>query len=176
MNRAAGILLPITSLPSKYGIGCFSKSAYDFVDWLKQAGQTYWQILPLCPTSYGDSPYQSFSTFAGNTLFISPEILYKKGYLEEIDVEFAPGFSCKKTDYGNAIPFKKGLFEKAYRRFQKKAFTADQVEFQKFCDTNDFWLEDYALFASLKDYFIAERQEAGFSLEPKLVNLHRYTI
>lgn len=70
MERTAGILLPVTSLPSKYGIGCFSKSAYDFVDWLKAAGQSYWQILPLGPTSYGDSPYQSFSTFAGNPYFI----------------------------------------------------------------------------------------------------------
>ena len=110
-------------------------------------------------------PYQSFSTFAGNTLFISPDILYKKGYLEEMDIELSPIFSCKKVDYGNAIPFKKGLFEKAYRRFQKKAFTADQAEFQKFCEKNSFWLEDYALFAALKDYFIAERQGAGFSSE-----------
>ena len=75
MSRAAGILLSVTSLPSKYGIGCFSKSAYDFVDWLKEAGQTYWQILPVCPTSFGDSPYQSFSTFAGNPYFISLEAL-----------------------------------------------------------------------------------------------------
>ena len=164
-QRSSGILLHPSSLPSKFGIGDFGPNAYKFVDYLEKAGQHIWQVLPLGPTSFGDSPYQSFSTFAGNTLFISPEILYKKGYLEEIDVEFAPGFSCKKTDYGNAIPFKKGLFEKAYRRFQKKAFTADQVEFQKFCDKNDFWLEDYALFASLKDYFIAERQEAGFSNE-----------
>ena len=70
MNRAGGVLLSITSLPSKYGIGCFSQSAYDFVDWLKEAGQTYWQILPLGPTSYGDSPYQSFSTFAGKFIWI----------------------------------------------------------------------------------------------------------
>ena len=70
MSRTAGILLPITSLPSKYGIGCFSESAYKFVDWLKEAGQCYWQILPLVPTSYGDSPYQSFSTYAGNSYFI----------------------------------------------------------------------------------------------------------
>ena len=75
MKRAAGILLPISSLPSRYGIGCFSKSAYAFVDWLRDAGQTYWQILPLCPTGYGDSPYQSFSTFAGNPYFISLEQL-----------------------------------------------------------------------------------------------------
>ena len=77
MKRTAGILLPIFSLPSPYGIGCFSQSAYDFVDWLKAAGQTYWQILPLGPTSYGDSPYQSFSTFAGNPYFISASKLIK---------------------------------------------------------------------------------------------------
>ena len=73
MKRSAGILLSISSLPSKYGIGCFSESAYKFVDWLEAAGQTYWQILPLGPASYGDSPYQSFSTFAGNPYFISLE-------------------------------------------------------------------------------------------------------
>ena len=80
-KRAAGILMPITSLPSEYGIGCFSKSAYDFVDWLKEAGQSYWQILPLGPTSYGDSPYQSFSTFAGNPYFISLKALVEEGVL-----------------------------------------------------------------------------------------------
>ncbi len=86
-KRAAGILMPITSLPSEYGIGCFSKSAYEFVDWLKEAGQSYWQILPLGPTSYGDSPYQSFSTFAGNPYFISLEALMEEGVLtkEECD-------------------------------------------------------------------------------------------
>ena len=78
-ERAAGILMPISSLPSEYGIGCFSKSAYEFVDWLKKAGQSYWQILPLGPTSYGDSPYQSFSTFAGNPYFISLEALVEEG-------------------------------------------------------------------------------------------------
>ncbi|MCI9354544.1 MAG: 4-alpha-glucanotransferase [Firmicutes bacterium] len=164
-QRSSGILLHPSSLPSKFGIGDFGPNAYKFVDFLEKSGQHLWQILPLGPTSFGDSPYQSFSTFAGNTLFISPEVLCQKGYLEERDVELAPIFSCKKTDYGNAIPFKRGLFEKAHRRFQKKAFTADQVAFQKFCEKNSFWLEDYALFASLKDYFIAERQEAGFSNE-----------
>ena len=86
MNRTAGILLPITSLPSKYGIGGFSKSAYDFVDWLKEAGQCYWQILPLVPTSYGDSPYQSFSTYAGNPYFIDLDALIEEGVLTEEEV------------------------------------------------------------------------------------------
>ena len=92
MAREAGILLPIFSLPSKYGIGCFSKEAYDFVDWLKDAGQTYWQILPLCQTSYGDSPYQSFSTFAGNPYFISLEDLIEEGVLTQEE--------CDAIDYG----------------------------------------------------------------------------
>ena len=81
MQRSAGILLPISSLPSPYGIGCFSQEAYDFVDWLKEAGQTYWQILPLGVTSYGDSPYQSFSAFAGNPYFISLDALVEEGVL-----------------------------------------------------------------------------------------------
>ena len=100
-QRASGILLPISSLPSKYGIGCFSKSAYDFVDQLKVAGQKYWQILPLGPTSYGDSPYQSFSTFAGNPYFISLEDLIEEGVLtaEECDaVDF--GSNPSYVDYG----------------------------------------------------------------------------
>ena len=95
MKRSAGILLPITSLPSRYGIGCFSKSAYDFVDWLKEAGQTYWQILPLGPTSYGDSPYQSFSTFAGNPYFISLEALIEEGVFTEEE--------CEEADFGSQL-------------------------------------------------------------------------
>ena len=96
-KRAAGILMPITSLPSEYGIGCFSKSAYDFVDWLKEAGQSYWQILPLGPTSYGDSPYQSFSTFAGNPYFISLEALIEEGVLTEEECD-AVDFGRKERD------------------------------------------------------------------------------
>ena len=111
MNREAGVLLHISSLPSKYGIGCFSKEAYDFVDWLKEAGQTYWQILPVGPTSYGDSPYQSFSTFAGNPYFISLEALIEEGVLtaEECDaVDF--GDNASDIDYAkmyeNRYPLK----------------------------------------------------------------------
>ena len=93
MKRTAGILLPITSLPSRYGIGCFSQSAYDFIDWLKEAGQSYWQILPLGPTSYGDSPYQSFSTFAGNPYFINLDALVEEGILHQEE--------CDKFDFGD---------------------------------------------------------------------------
>ncbi|MBQ2879285.1 MAG: 4-alpha-glucanotransferase, partial [Anaerotignum sp.] len=92
MKRAAGILMPISSLPGKYGIGCFSKKAYDFADFLEKAGQTYWQILPIHPTSYGDSPYQSFSTFAGNPYFIDLEALVAEGVLTEEE--------CNDMDFG----------------------------------------------------------------------------
>ena len=95
MSRAAGILMPISSLPGKYGIGCFSKEAYAFVDWLKGAGQTYWQILPIHPTSYGDSPYQSFSTFAGNPYFIDLEELIEEGCLRHILTPSVPW--CAKS-------------------------------------------------------------------------------
>ena len=99
-ERAAGILMPISSLPPEYGIGCFSKSAYEFVDWLREAGQSYWQILPLGPTSYGDSPYQSFSTFAGNPYFISLDELIEEKVLtrEECD-KVNWGTTKNKVDY-----------------------------------------------------------------------------
>ena len=93
MKRASGILLPVFSLPSEYGIGCFSKEAYEFVDMLKKAGQSYWQILPLGPTGYGDSPYQSFSTYAGNPYFIDLETLVKEGLLTEAE--------CAEYDFGD---------------------------------------------------------------------------
>ena len=93
MNRASGVLLPVFSLPSKYGIGCISKEAYQFVDQLREAGQSYWQILPLGPTGYGDSPYQSFSTYAGNPYFIDLETLVKEGLLTKKE--------CKEYDFGD---------------------------------------------------------------------------
>lgn len=150
MKRAAGILLPITSLPSKYGIGCFSKSAYDFTDWLKKAGQTYWQILPLGPTSYGDSPYQSFSTFAGNPYFISLEALIEEGVLTKEE--------CDKADFGkllNDIHYEKmyknryPLLHKAYERSR----ISENPDYQRFVEENNWWLSDYALFMALKDRF-----------------------
>lgn len=103
--RSSGILLPVSSLPSEYGIGCFSKSAYEFVDNLREAGQRYWQILPLGPTSYGDSPYQSFSTFAGNPYFIDLEALIQQGLLTEEE--------CRAADFGEDAQYVD--YEKLYR-------------------------------------------------------------
>jgi 4-alpha-glucanotransferase len=149
MNRTAGILLPIASLPSQYGIGCFSQSAYDFVDWLKEAGQTYWQILPLGPTSYGDSPYQSFSTFAGNPYFISLEALVKEGVLtkEECDADF--GTKPNDIDYKKLYDHRYPLLRKAYQRSD----ISKNPEYQQFVKENEWWLSDYALFMAVKDRF-----------------------
>ncbi|MGN0158486.1 MAG: 4-alpha-glucanotransferase [Brotaphodocola sp.] len=150
MNRSAGILLSITSLPSKYGIGCFSKSAYDFVDWLKEAGQTYWQILPLGPTGYGDSPYQSFSTFAGNPYFISLETLIEEGVLTEeacdaVDFGTDPG----NVDYEKIYHGRYTLLRRAY----ECSNISEDPEYQKFVSQNEWWLSDYALFMAVKEYF-----------------------
>ena len=150
MNRAAGILLPITSLPSKYGIGCFSNSAYDFVDWLKQAGQTYWQILPLCPTSYGDSPYQSFSTFAGNPYFISLEALITEGVLTREECESADfGNQADDIDYEKIYNHRYTLLRKAYERSN----ITQNENYLRFVNENSWWLSDYALFMAVKERF-----------------------
>ena len=150
MSRGAGILLSITSLPSKYGIGCFSKSAYDFVDWLKEAGQTYWQILPLGPTSYGDSPYQSFSTFAGNPYFISLEALIGEGVLTEEECESADfGEKADDIDYKKIYDARYPLLRKAYERSN----ISQNPAYQRFVNENSWWLSDYALFMAVKNYF-----------------------
>ncbi|MEE1115685.1 MAG: 4-alpha-glucanotransferase, partial [Clostridia bacterium] len=150
MNRGAGILMPISSLPSKYGIGCFSKSAYDFVDLLDKGGQSYWQILPLGPTGYGDSPYQSFSAFAGNPYFISLEELIESGLLTKDE--------CEKADLGDGNSYIN--YEKLYNnRFKllrlayERADLTEYTDFSEFCKINAHWLDDYALFMALKEKF-----------------------
>ena len=150
MNRAAGILMPITSLPGEYGIGCFSKEAYKFVDWLRAAGQTFWQILPIHPTGYGDSPYQSFSTFAGNPYFIDLEKLIDEGVLtrEECDaMDF--GVDEDDIDYEAMYRSRYILLTMAYER----SSIAQDPEYQEFLRNNRWWLDDYALFMALKQFF-----------------------
>ena len=115
MKRSSGVLLPVASLPSKYGIGCFDRCAYDFVDQLVKAGQSYWQILPICPTSYGDSPYQSFSSFAGNPYFIDLDILCKENLLKKKECEsFDWGTSEEYIDYGTMYVSRYALLHKSY--------------------------------------------------------------
>ena len=150
MKRASGILLPVSSLPSKYGIGAFSKEAYEFIDSLKMAGQEYWQILPLGPTSYGDSPYQSFSTFAGNPYFIDLEALVEEGVLTKEECEACDfGEDPERVDYGKLYDARFRLLRKAYERSE----IYKNPEFQRFMQENAFWLDDYALFMAVKQCF-----------------------
>ncbi len=148
--RKSGVLLPVSSIPSKYGIGTFSKQAYEFIDLLERAGQSYWQILPLGPTGYGDSPYQSFSTFAGNPYYIDLEELIKEGYLTKAD--------CDKYDFGDNEEYID--YEKIYlSRFKvlKTAYKNSKIEsskeFQKYIQDNSYWLNDYALYMAVKNSF-----------------------
>ena len=148
IKRSAGILLSVSSLPSKYGIGCFDKAAYKFVDWLKEAGQSFWQILPLGATSYGDSPYQSFSTFAGNPYFIDLEQFIKDGLLTSEECEKADlGKLPESIDYSKQYYNRYPLLKKAYKNSNIK----NDKDFIDFCNRN-CWLEDYALFMALKDF------------------------
>ena len=148
--RASGILMPVFSLPSWYGIGSFSKSAYQFVDMLKKAGQKYWQILPLCPTSYGDSPYQSFSTYAGNPYFIDLDQLIEEKLLTRKECQACDfGDDPQDIDYGKLYENRFKLLHKAYER----ANVGEDQEFEAYRRENAWWLDDYALFMAVKDRF-----------------------
>ena len=163
-RRRAGLLMPIFSLPGKYGIGSFSKEARAFADFLKEAGQSYWQILPLGPTGYGDSPYQSFSTFAGNPYFIDLEQLQEEGYLSEGDCAELVEASESQIDYGMLYEKRYPVLKKAMDRFFEKLNTpAGQEEkkaFQDFCEKNSFWLSSYARFMEGKLPYPKEFHEA----------------
>ena len=148
--RTSGVLLPVFSLPSPHGIGCFSKEAYEWVDFLKLAGQQYWQILPLGPTSYGDSPYQSFSTYAGNPYFIDLEELVEAGFLTRKEVEACDcGKAARDIDYGKLYENRMPLLKLAYERSLEKP----DPKFTAFWTENAWWLDDYGLFMAGKDIF-----------------------
>ena len=149
MKRSSGILFPISSLPSPYGIGTFGKAAYEFADFLKAAGQKYWQVLPLGPTSYGDSPYQSFSTNAGNPYFIDLDMLIEDGLLTKEDVKKEKwGTNPRYVDYGQIYISRFKVLEKAKERGYKSLIN----EIGAFIDDNP-WVENYALFMALKKHF-----------------------
>ena len=171
--RASGILLPVFSLPGKYGIGCFSKEAYQFVDFLAKAGQSFWQILPLGPTSYGDSPYQSFSTFAGNPYFISLEQLADDGLLKKKELRGLDfGSSPVSIDYGLLHEQRYRALRKAFGRFDKKT-----PAYCIFCRENKAWLDDYALFMAFKGEYggksFLEWQDAEKMRDPQVLERFR---
>ncbi len=146
--RKSGILMHISSLPGPYGIGNMGENAYDFVDFLEAAGQTYWQILPLSPTGYGDSPYQAFSTFAGNPYLIDPDALVEEGLLTRQELEsFFWGSDPGRVDYGCLYENRYKLLKIAFDRFQP------DEDFREFVASNRDWLEDYALFMTIKEAF-----------------------
>ena len=168
MMRNSGVLLSVTSLPSKYGIGCFDKAAYDFVDWLEKSGQRYWQILPLGSTSHAgafDSPYQAYSAFAGNPYFISLDTLVEEGVLTTEECEqTAFGTDPSRVNYDLLFANRMSLLRKAYERSQIHKNAA----FRAFCQENFWWLDDYALFMAVKEFFGG----AGWTQWPEDIRMH----
>ncbi len=150
MGRESGVLMPIFSLASKFGIGCFSKEAYDFVDFLEKSGQGYWQVLPFGPTGYGNSPYQPFSAFAGNPYFISLEDLIEENLITWDDVNGIDfGDNLEKVDYGKLYENRFTVLRKAYDSFVKKKETKD---FEAYRKLEKYWLDDYALYLAIKNH------------------------
>jgi 4-alpha-glucanotransferase len=152
INRGSGILMHITSLQSRFGIGDFGPEAYHFVDFLAETGQSCWQILPLTPTDpmHGNSPYSSASSSAISPLLLSPELMIKDNYLSDQDLNDVPEFRKDRVDFHNVSEYKKILIDKAFANFQKMD---DKSEFEVFCDENEYWLDDFVLFVNLKRNF-----------------------
>ena len=150
-KRKSGILMPISSLPSPYGIGSFGREAYKFADFLAETGTKCWQVLPLNPTSYGDSPYQSPASVAGNPYFIDLDILYKKGLLSAEELK-ENRFGSAKVDYGWLFNTRYSTLRKAYARFSKLELEKSK-EYKKFIKKNDNWIRDYSLFMALKVHY-----------------------
>jgi 4-alpha-glucanotransferase len=147
--RASGILLHPTSFPGRYGIGDLGLEAHHFVDFLARSAQQLWQVLPLGPTGFGNSPYMSFSTMAGNPILISPDVLKDNGFLSEDDLRDVPNFPLDHIDFERVIAWKMPLLQKACRAFRDKATPLQQKEFEGFCRGKAKWLDDYSLFTAL---------------------------
>ena len=152
-ERSSGILLHISSLPGKEGIGTLGENAYAFVDFLAETKQKLWQILPLGPVGYGNSPYQCYSAFAGNPLFIDLDLLEKEALLTAVDRENVPDFPTKKVDFENVEKWKYPLLKKAFDNFDDRPFEELKAEYYIFLNENGWWLNDYALFMALKKDF-----------------------
>lgn len=149
-ERAAGVLLHLTSLPSPDGIGDLGKGAYEFVDFLARTKQKIWQILPLTPVGYGESPYQSLSAFAGNSLLLSLEMLAEEGLLLPEELRGRPNFSREVVNFPQVKVWKKSLLKKASQRFRARS---KRPEYKEFLEENQIWLDNYAFFMALKEYF-----------------------
>src|SRR5215471_17268220 len=151
--RTSGVLLHVTSLPSLYGIGDVGPAAFSWLDRLHKAGQTWWQALPLGPTGLGNSPYASLSSFAGNGLLVSPDLLIKEGLLTPRDCEEGRALPKEAVDFEAVIAFKHRLLEQAWSNFSSSSHGALRPEFDQFCSEQTHWLDDYALFRALKVHY-----------------------
>ena len=176
-ERASGVLLHPTSLPGPFGIGDIGPEAFRWVSYLASTGCSLWQILPLGPTGYGDSPYQCFSAFAGNPFLISPEILLAEDLLHPDDVIEATGFKVDRIDFGELIPYKLGILDRAFIRFEKSASRQLKKEFDSFKAEEADWLEDFVLFMTIKEHFgggpWVDWPEAFRQREPKTISAFR---
>lgn len=152
-ERSSGVILHPTSLPGPFGIGDIGPQAERWIDFLAQSGCKLWQILPLGPTGYGDSPYQCFSAFAGNPYLISPEFLLNEGLLTKDDLSNMPSFPDTKVDYGAVIPWKISLLNKAFGRFHIHKSDRLYQEYTEFQQEQSSWLDDFVLFMALKEYY-----------------------
>jgi 4-alpha-glucanotransferase len=160
-KRRCGVLLHPTSLPGPYGIGELGSEAYAFIDFLERSGQTLWQVLPLGPTGYGDSPYASFSTFAGNPLLISLDRLEAEGWLLKANLSGSPRFSSTKVDYMRVQQWKLPLLQKAATAFLSSKDQQHWSDYKKFLREQDSWINDFALFMAVKEHFQIKAEEDG---------------
>jgi len=168
--RRSGVLLHPTSLPSRFGIGDLGDTAYRFVDFLATAGQSYWQVLPLSPTGYADSPYQGLSAFAGSPMLISPEKLVEVGHLSKADLADVPVFPDDRVDFGPVIDYKTVLLDQAFANFQSEACIEQRRAFARFCKEQSFWLDEFSLFMALKQ---AHRLRSWREWQPEVATRHQ---
>ncbi len=175
-ERRSGILLHITSLPSSFGIGDFGPDSRRFADFLSESGQKYWQVLPLNTTAqvYGNSPYSGPSSFAGNPLLISPELMVEDGYLADSDLDEKPSFKNDRVDYRAVTDYKSKLFRKAFGNSEGRLNL--DADFNEFCRKNGSWLEDYSLYAAIKDHLVCStwRDFPGELRDRKEASLHEW--
>lgn len=153
LPRSSGVLVHPTSLPGRYGIGDLGESAYRFVDFLAESGQSWWQLMPLGPTGYGDSPYQSFSAFAGNPMLLSLDWLAADGLLPEGALDEPPSFPADRVDFGPVQEWKMGLLREIYPRFAERASEEERGRYSQFVERHAAWLDEFALFMALKEHF-----------------------
>jgi 4-alpha-glucanotransferase len=150
LSRSCGVLLHPTCLPGPFGIGDLGPAAHRYLDWLAKAGARWWQVLPINPVGAGYSPYAALSSFAGNPLLVSPELLLEQGLLEAADLADKPEFSPFAVEFDQVAPYKLALLQRAFKRFSHTKPAAPEEAFGRFLEENGFWLTDYALFAAIK--------------------------